>query len=580
MATTHSPRRADVELPDAATLRRLKLSREVAWYLLDRGFKLPTCPPAIKTPEPRIKGARFDPARVDRVLSAFRRLRHTKGRWAGKPLEPDTWQLAYILAPVFGWVRWDEDTDGYVRVVRSLYVEVPRRNGKSTLFGGLGVYLTCADGEKGAEVVAAATTTKQARYVFDPVRQLAAKSPDLRPHVKSYSSRIVHTATNSYMEVVSSVAEALHGGNLHGGLVDELHAHRTGELVEVIESGTGSRAQPLVGTITTADDGRQGTIYARKRHYVEQLSRRVFADPATYGVVWCADVSDDPFDEATWKKANPGYGISPTRQYLLDASARAKNSPAELSSFVRLHLGIRTKQETRFVDLPVWDRNAGIVDVDRVRGRRAFGGLDLASTSDLCSLCWLLPDSDGGFDVIWRHWCPEAAFERLSKRTARQADIWRREGWLTVTPGEVADYEYIRSQINTDRELFDVAAIGFDPWNSSQLINNLSDDDAPMVQVRQGFASMSAPLKQIGHALSEGTQDAPRFRHGGNPLMRWQTDNLAVSTDAAGNVKPDKKTSGDKIDGWSAATTAMSIAMSVESAPRSAYSADQGLVVI
>lgn len=573
-----APPRVDA---DADEELDLKLSPEVEWYLLNRGIPLPTCPPSVKTPEPcSAPGARFDPERVDRVLAAFRRLRHTKGQWANKPLEPDPWQIAYIIAPVFGWVRWDDDAAQYVRIIRSLYVDVPRRNGKTTIIGGIGVYLTCADGEQGAEVVAAATTTKQARYVFDPVRQLAQKSPALKPYVKAYASRIVHVASNSYMECVSSVAEALHGGNLHGGIVDELHAHKTPDLVETIETGTGSRSQPLVAMITTADDGRQGTIYARKRHYVEQLARHVFVDTATYGVIWCADESDDPFDESTWIKSNPGYGTSPTRQYLIDAAGKARNSPAELSTFLRLHLGIRTKQQTRFIDLSVWDRNASMLDELKLRRRVAFGGLDLAATSDLCSLCWLFPDDSGGYDVIWRHWCPETAFDQLSKRTARQADVWRREGVLTVTPGDVADYDYIRQRINSDRELFDVTAIGFDPWNSSQLVNNLLDDEAPMVQVRQGFASLSAPLKQIAHALREGTADAPRYRHGGNPLMRWQTDNLAVAMDPAGNVKPDKAKSGDKIDGWSASSTAMSVCMSVEPTMRSAYDDTHGLVII
>src|SRR5262245_37940277 len=223
--TTRSRATAD-RLPPPATLRRLRLSREVAWYLLARGFELPTCPPAIKTPEPGQllrTSARFDPARVDRVLKAFSLLRHTQGRWAGKPLVPDPWELAYILAPVFGWVR--RNADGrWVRVVSELVVEVPRKNGKSTLAGGIGIYLTCADGEAGAQVLSAATTEKQARYVFDPVRQLARSSPALKPHVRPLARRIVHTASNSYFEVVTSVAEALHGGNVHGAVVDELWA--------------------------------------------------------------------------------------------------------------------------------------------------------------------------------------------------------------------------------------------------------------------------------------------------------------------------------------------------------------------
>jgi phage terminase large subunit-like protein len=562
-------------------LKRLDLSPEVGWFLRSRGIKLPTAPPRWKTPEPRTaRGARFDPARVDRVLKAFSLLRHTKGQWAGKPLTPDPWQVAYIIAPVFGWVRWDADADAYVRIINQLYVEVPRKNGKTTLVGGIGIYLTCADGEKGAEVIAAATTEKQARLVFDPVRQLAIKGdPRLTEFVKPMQGRIVHPRSGSYMEPVASVAEALHGGNLHGALVDELHVHKSAALVETIETGTGSRTQPLLVMITTADDGRSGTIYARKRDYVEKLARRTLKDASTYGVIWCASDGDDPFSEATWKKANPGYGTSPTRAYLQRAATSAKNSPAERASFLRLHLGLRTKQETRYIELPTWDRNAGMVDEAALRGDECYGGLDLAATSDLCALCWTFPHPDGSYDVLWRHWVPEAAFRALNERTAGAAQVWRNEGWLHVTPGDVADYDYIREQINRDRERFDVQAIGYDRWNASQLVNDLVNDEAPMVQMGQGYASMSAPLKQVKHLLLEGTADAPRYRHGGNPLMRWQTDNLAVAMDAAGNVKPDKSKAGDKIDGWSAAVDAMGMALAADPPTRSAYEDDDLMVV-
>lgn len=547
--------------------------------MVNRGIKLPKAPPRWKTPEPSsVRGARFDAARVDRVLSAFKHLRHTKGQWAGQALVPDPWQVAYILAPVFGWVVYDKDAGRWVRIIRSAYIDVPRKNGKSTLVGGLGIYLTCADGESGAEVIAAATTEKQARFVFDPVLQLATKSPGLRPHVVPRAGRISHPKSGSYMEPVASVADAQHGGNLHAGLVDELHVHKKPDLVETIETGMGSRTQPLLVMITTADDGRQDTIYARKRDYVEKLARRTLADPSTYGVVWAADPEDDPWAEATWRKANPGYGISPTRQYLRSTAKRAQNSPAETAQFLRLHLGIRTHQETRYIDMPVWDRNAGLVDEKQLRGHDAYGGLDLAATSDLCALCWTFPDGDGGYDAVWRHWIPEYAFRNLNDRTAGLADVWRREGWLTVTPGDVADYDYIKAQIARDRQQFNVVAIGYDRWNASQLVNDLTAENAPMVQIGQGYASMSAPLKQIKHLLLEGDTANPRYRHGGNPLMRWQTDNLAVQMDAAGNVKPDKRAAGDKIDGWSAATDAMAMAMT-EKRIRSAYE-DSGLEVV
>jgi phage terminase large subunit-like protein len=229
-----------------------------------------------------------------------------------------------------------------------------------------------------------------------------------------------------------------------------------------------------------------------------------------------------------------------------------------MAAYLRLHLGLRTKQHTRYIELDVWDRNLSVVDERALVGRAAYGGLDLAATSDLCSLCWMFPDDEGGVDVLWRHWCPERAFDKLEDRTSGNARLWRDDGLLTVTQGDVADYDFIFEQINRDRERFEVRAICYDRWNASQLVNDLLAEDAPMIQVGQGFAAMSAPLKQINHLLLEGTPDKPRFRHGGNPLVRWQVDNLAVAMDPAGNVKPDKRSSGDKIDGLSAAVDAMS----------------------
>lgn len=528
-------------------------------------FKLPTCAPAIITPEPRdVRGAKFDPVRVDRVLDSFALMRHTQGRWAGRPLIPDPWEIAYILAPTFGWVSFDAEFDAYVRIIRELYVDVPRKNGKTTLVGGIGVYLTCGDGEQGAQVITAATTKDQAGFVFNPVRQITKSSPDLNPYVQTLAGRIVHRPTASYMEVIANAADAQHGGNIHGGIIDELHLQKTRGMYEALSTGTGSRAQPLIVLITTADAGEQDTIYNERRTYCEKVARRIFPDPTFHGVVFAAGIEDDPFAETTWKKANPGYGKSPTKRYLTKAANGARNSAAEKSSFKRLHCGLRTKQAVTYIELDIWDRHASIVDEDLLKGRAAYGGMDLATTSDLCSVCWLFPDGQGGVDALWRHWMPERAFDRMSERTAGVAESWRNNGFLTVTPGDVADYDYIEQQINRDRENFRVRSIGYDRWNASQLVNNLTNQNAPMVQLGQGFASMSGPLKQIKHMLLAGDETMPLFRHGGNPLMRWQVDNLAVAMDAAGNVKPDKSKSGDKIDGFSAAVDAMAEVMAAK----------------
>ncbi len=567
---------------DEELLAGLKLSPEVAWYLAERGIPLPDCPPKTMTPSPgEAPGAVFDPDRVDRVLRAFHLLRHTQGKWAGKPLDPDPWQVAYILAPVFGWVRWDDEAGGYVRIVRKLYVDVPRRNGKTTLSGGIAVYLMAADGEPGAQVYAAATSEKQARFTFDPIRQIAERAPALKGNVRAFTKKITHPASGSYFTVVSSVAEAMHGANVHGGIIDELHVHKSPDLVETIETGTGSRRQPLVATITTADDGKQESIYDRKRQYVEQLARRVLTDPDTYGVIWGADESDDPFAEATWRKANPGYGVSPSAAYLRGAAAEARQSPADLAKFLRLHLGLRTKQSTRYLRMEDWDANAGLVDEAALAGREAWGGLDLASTSDLCALCWLFPDDETGtVDALWRFWTPEANLKSLDKRTAGAASRWVREGYLVATPGNVADYDFIREQIRRDRDAFRVRSIGYDPWNASQLTNDLVSERAPMVKVRQGFLTMSPAMKAIQRLVLQGTPEAPALRHGGHPVVRWCVDNLAVAMDPAGNVKPDKASSGDKIDGVSALATAMSEVLARPPRRKSKYTDDEEIMVV
>src|SRR2546423_2604187 len=289
---TRSRRPAKPKLPTQETLDRLKLSPEVAWYLLDRGIGLPEPwqVPLWKTPEPReLEGARFDPARVDRVIGALRRLRHTQGKWAGQPLEPAPWQVAYILAPSFGWVIWDDEADALVRVARTLYADLPRKNGKTTTAGGIGIYLTAADGEQGAQVLAVAASKDQAGYCFNPVKTLAQSSPDLAPYVRALAGKIVHKASGSYFAVVASVGDLLHGANVHGAIIDELHVHKTRDVVDAVETGTGARSQPLVVIITTADEGKPGTIYAEKREHVEKLARGVFVDATFSGVGWGFD---------------------------------------------------------------------------------------------------------------------------------------------------------------------------------------------------------------------------------------------------------------------------------------------------
>lgn len=532
------------------------IAPEVVAYMTERGIPLPTAPPKWQTPSPgECPGSWFDPHRVDLVMRAFQSMRHTQGKWAGQALRPDPWQVAYILAPVFGWVRHNDDGD-VVRVVRKLYVDVPRKNGKTTLCGGLAVYMLAADQEAGAQVYAAAVKKDQAQKLFQPVKQLALSSPTLKRHLVARQGQINHPASGSYFKVEANDPDGLHGANVHCAVVDELHIHKSPDLLKALETGMGSRTQPLSIVITTADNGRVETVYGQRRSLIEQLARRTLTDAAYYGVIWAADEKDDPFAEATWAKANPGYPISPNRDFLRNASTEAQNSPADLAEYLRLHLGIRTKQQTRFFEIVEWDASAGNpADPEDLQQMSCYGGLDLAATSDLCALCWIFPQEDGSLIPQWHLWTPEDNLKYLNKRTAGAATVWANRGLLTLTPGNVADYDWIKTQILADMESYDVQSLAYDRWNSSQLVNDLTNEGVPLVPMGQGYASMSAPTKELLRQVRLGN-----FHHNEHPVLRWMVDGFAIVIDPAGNVKPDRAAvaaAGYKMDGLVAAIMAL-----------------------
>ncbi len=569
-----------------------ELSPEVRWYLESRGHELPDRRPLIRTPEPRnVKGAVFDPDRVDKVLKAVSNLRHTKGKWAGSPIVLAPVQIAYVIAPTFGWVAPDED-GVYWRIIRDLYVEMPRKGAKTTLGGAIAMYLGFADGEAGAEVILAAASRDQAGQAFKPLAALTRSSKMLRAAgVRALKNEIVRAADESVIKTASSRGDLAHGANVHGGLVDELHVHKSPDVLEAIESGTGARAQPLTVIITTADDGQVTSVYAERRHLIEQLASKVLKAPAMYGVVFAADEREDPFDEQTMANANPLYPVTPSPAFMRAAADKAKSSPAAMASYQRLHLGIRAKQDKRFLDLPRWDRNAATGKVPRgggtgsvwtdLAGRQAWGGLDLGSVSDLTALAWLLPDEErGGYDVLCRFWTPEASMDALDTRTQRNASSWVKDGWLTLTPGDVTDYDFIATQVNEDRAVFDVQHIGYDRWNAAQLVIDLqTEDEDLMVGVAQGVVSLSAPMKELERLVLKGTAAKPLFRHYANPVLRWMVDNLRVYTDSNGNIKPDKAKSMDKIDGVSAIADALAVRMTAEPEHVSVYETREVLVI-
>jgi phage terminase large subunit-like protein len=560
-----------------------ELSPEVEWYLESRGYDLPDRAPLWRTPEPEDEpGALFDPTLVDKKIAALRCLRHTQGKWAGQPLEPNNVQVAYFIAPVFGWVRPDEDDGHYYRIINSVYIEMPRKGAKTTLVSGLAMVMAFADGEGGAQVLLGAASKDQAEKAYRPLEAVARASHTLREAgVIAKRHEITQDSTSSYIQAVSSRGDLAHGANVHCGLIDELHVHKDPGLLEAIESGTGARQQPIVFIITTADDGQVTSVYAQRRRMIEQLANGTLKDPSMYGVIFAAPKEADPGAEETWYNANPLYPVTPSRAFMKSAWAKAQANPAAMASFLRLHLGVRSSLDVAYFDLDAWDRNASIVDWDLLKDvPAAYGGLDLGSVSDLTALVWAIPDGTGGYSVVPRFFMPEAALRALNVRTANSATSWVSQGFLILTPGDVTDYDFVADQMRKDAaHLGNVVGIGYDRWNSSQMILDAEADGLPMVKVGQGYASLSAPLKELDRLTRVGTAEKPMLRHGGNPVLRWNADNLRPAMDPSGNLKPDKAKSMDKIDGISALTTAMAVALATEPEYETAYT-DRGVEVV
>lgn len=549
------------------------------------------CPPRHCTPVPA--GAVFDVNKVVRVVRALEALPHTKGRWAGAPFILDPWQLVWVIAPVFGYVNPDT---GF-RVITEVYVEIPRKAGKSTLAARLLVVLLAADGEMGAEVYAAAASRDQAKIVGDDVLKVIAASPWLSGKVKPFpgSNRAVAPATGGVFRVLSKVAEVAHGLNVHGAVIDEVHVHRSRDLVDAIETGVGAREQPLIITITTADDGEAGTIYEEKHDQAIAASNGTAELPQLWAAIWCADESDDPFAEETWLRAHPGIGRSVNLDYYRQMAEKARQTPSFLPTFKRLYLNLRTREVTRFLDLDRWDASAGMLTSEMFRGRLAYVGLDLSATSDLTAAVFLTrgdfpgaePDPNlpaGRYAVRPLFWLPEDRLDDIAERTGMPLRRWVDQGHLQLTEGNVVDYARVRADLATERDRLgcNVAEVAYDPWNATETVQQLEEDGWTMVPVRQGYVSMSAPMKELERLVMGSTPEQPNIIHSGHPVLRWHADSLEARTDGADNVKPekpDRRKSVHRIDGMSALVTALARAVTREQPKRSAYE-DGGLMVV
>jgi phage terminase large subunit-like protein len=518
--------------------------------------------------------------RAQRVVDVFAKLLvHTKGRWARSPFKLRQWQRKDIVVPLFGTVEYSREWDRWVRSYRTAWLEFARKNGKSGLLSGFAIVLAFADDEQGAEVYGAARDRDQARVVYDVAERMVDLSPILSRRLKIYrqAKRIVDERTGSFYQVVAADAAGNLGLNPHGVIFDEIVTQPSRDLWDAFQTAMGTREQPLMVAATTAGDDPVG-LCAVEHDYTLRVMRQPHLDRRRFGYVLNTPEDANPFDPKVWKIANPGLGQFKSERTIRDAAEQAKHNPAALKAFKQFHLNMwGTNVLSKWLDLAVWDKTAGLVRVEDMQGQPAYAGLDLASTTDLAAWCVTVgsePDEQDQrtFDAVWRFWAPEAKRLELDERTGGQASVWAREGFLRFTEGDVIDHHAILQDIDTDAQRFDLQEVGYDRWGMTAMAQDLMDRGLEVVPIGQGFASMSAPTKAL-----EGLIRSGKYRHGGNPVMRWMIDNVRMRTDPSGNLKPDKGRSADKIDGVVAAVMALDRALRAGAPIRSVYE-DRGVV--
>lgn len=488
------------------------------------------------------RGLWFDETAAERAIDFFTFLPHIKGEWAhGQTLVLQPWQ-AFIVGSLFGWKRRADN----MRRFRTAYNELARKQGKSTMSAGIGLLLAFFDDEPGAEVYAAATKRDQAKIVWGDARQMVLRVPALRQRIRVFTGNLSSEATASKFEPLGADADTLDGLNIHGAIVDELHAHPSRAVVDVLETATGARRQPLIFYITTAGFDRHSVCWQHRDYSVRVLEGTV-EDDSWFAYVAALDPGDDWRDPAVWPKANPNYGVSVKPDDLAAKAKRAAEVPAAQQEFRRKHCNEWTESETRWLSLDAWDRCAGPVpwqDIPaQLAGRRCYGGLDLSSTTDLTAAVLVFPDDDGGYDVVCRAWAPEDNLRKRAEKDRVPYPVWRDQGLLEATAGNVVDYDVVEARVLEDATRYQLAELAIDRWNSTGTQTHLTEKGLTVVPFGQGFASMTAPTKELERLVLAG-----KIRHGGHPLLRWAASNVVVQTDPAGNIKPSKEKSTERID--------------------------------
>lgn len=501
-----------------------------------------------KSDEAAVKaGCYWSQEHAERVRTFFAKwLKPSKGLKAGASFELLPWQWEGVIAPLFGWRR----SDG-TRRYREAYIEVPKKNGKSTLVAGVGLYLTIADKEQGAEVYIAAADRGQASIIYDEAAAMVAASSSLKSRcmVTPSSKTIGYPKTTSLLKALSAEAYTKEGINASAVLFDELHAQPTRELWDCLRYSGAARLQPLTISITTAGWDRHSICW--ERHvYAEKVRDGIIEDWEFLPVIYAAGPDDDWTSPDVWRKANPSLGVTIKEEDMARACKEAREQPAAENAFRRYRLNQWTEQATRWLQLEQWDKCGTAFDVTELEGQTCFAGLDLSSTVDLTALVLYFPDSH---KALCHFWIPAENARQRELRDRVPYVAWARDNFLTMTPGNVIDYRFIRQHLKEIAARYDVRQIAYDPYNARQLAMQLQEEDGlPVAEFRQGYLSMNEPTKRLHGMILSG-----QLQHGGNPILRWMATNAVVNSDPAGNIKLDKSRSREKIDGMVALVMAV-----------------------
>lgn len=495
---------------------------------------------------------KFDTEKAARACRFIERLPHVKGDLAKNRslivLEP--WQC-WIITTYFGWVHRTTK----LRRFRRAYTEVARKNGKSSISSGIGLYTLAADGEEGAEVYALATTKDQAGIVWKDAAAMAKKSPGLRKRfgVEAGAQAITVQARNATFRPLPG--DPGDGTNPHCAIVDEYHEHKTSTAYDAMYGGQGARSQPIMWVITTAGHDRSGPCY-QMREYSRKVVLGIVTDDSLFAAIYTLDKDDDWTQERNWHKANPNLGVSVSVEQLRDACREAQHSTRKQVTFKTKRLNIWVGAGDAWMNMLEWERNADpSLQFEKYAGRRCVVALDLASKVDIAALEILIPDGDG-FARFGRYYLPEETVRLNADSTHAHYAGWEVDGWVTLTPGNITDYSVIKADLVEICAIMQVEAVAYDPFQATQLATEMLADGVPMIEVRQTVLNLSAPMKEVEALVKSG-----RLKHNGDPVMAWMMSNVVAHVDNKDNIYPRKSVAENKIDGPVALITAMSRAM-------------------